>query len=142
MWSPATFLVVTTLCSQKWVLCVAAGQGAPLLPSARSPAAPRPDASMVSSPKRGPTCPGQSLQAEQGIPGCPFLVIKTDLLSGSQLIRAAWGLGRSSVPLDTGQVGGSHSRQAQEEPGTERPGLGPAAPGTAASAQAAGSSRP
>lgn len=56
-----------------------------------------------------------------GIPGFPFLVIKTDLFSGSQLIRAAWALERSSVPLDTGQVGGSHAwPSSQEEPGMER----------------------
>lgn len=122
------FFGVTTLCFQSGLLWVSAGQGAPLLPSARSAAARRPDASVVSSPRRGPACPGRAF-SRAGLPWAPVSCIQTDLLSGSQLIGAAWGLEHSSVPLDTGQVGGRHSRQAREEPGPERLGLGSAAPG-------------
>lgn len=67
----------------------------------------------------------QSLQQRRASLGAHFLSSKqtSSMVLSSSELPGAWSE-RSSVPLDTGQVGGSHSRQAREEPGSERPGLG------------------
>lgn len=89
--------------------------------------------------------PGEGLRvladpsAEQDVRG-PFLVIRTDLLSGSQLIElpGAWS---ALLSLWTLAGGREPQPQAREEPGSERPARDQLL-GTATWAQAAGSSRP
>lgn len=62
------------------------------------------------------------------------------LLSGPQLISAAWGLERSSVPLDTGQ--GATAARHGRSLGRRGRAWDLQLLGTATSAQVAGSSRP